>query len=296
MGTVSNSSFRVAPNPNPIQTTPTIKGGRALIVAISYSKTKSPLPGTQEDKVLILKTVKNKGFENIIVMSDQDYPSSSPYFPTYQNILRGLRWLLSSGTILDFENTTLNSFPAINPKEMVFFYYSGHGSQIDDDNGDEIDGKDEVICPIKENGDWADEDIRDDDLYTTFNSNVRPDSYVICLLDCCHSGSGMDLGYRMIRGQVSPYEKNIKVTKCPIILIAGARDHQSAHEGMVDVNKKHGYLTWAWCQAVTERPRQSMYSLESKINNKVSKLISSSKQLPTYSFGQYMSKATIYPI
>ena len=275
---------------------PAIKGGRALIVAISYSKTNCPLPGTQEDKTLILETVRAKGFEHIVVISDRDNLPTSPYFPTYKNILRGLKWLLSSGTVADFENVALDKFPEIKPKEVAFFYYSGHGSQVADDDGDEIDGKDEVICPIKENGDWADEDIRDDTLHQVVNDNCRPDSYVICLMDCCHSGSGMDLGYRMVNGQVSLYEKKIKTTKCPVILIAGARDHQSAHEGMVTTGKKHGYLTWAWCQAVNERPKQSMYSLECKINAKVAKLISSSKQLPTFSFGQYMSKATTYPI
>jgi hypothetical protein len=38
--------------------------------------------------------------------------------------------------------------PAVSrPGDTVIIFFSGHGLQIPDDNGDEADGKDEVICP-----------------------------------------------------------------------------------------------------------------------------------------------------
>ena len=36
----------------------------------------------------------------------------------------------------------------ISDAKTLFFHYSGHGSYIKDENGDEVDGKDECLCPI----------------------------------------------------------------------------------------------------------------------------------------------------
>jgi len=279
------------------QTTPShIKGRRALLVAISYSKTTFPLPGTQEDKTLVSETLKTKGFDNIVVMSDQDHLPESPYFPTYDNILRGLKWLLSSGTLSDFEDATITSFAPIVPNQTVFFYYSGHGSQVTDTSGDEKDGKDEVICPITKSGGWAKIDIRDDILFKLINDHAKQDTVMACVMDCCHSGTGMDLKYRLHNGRVSKYEDDSSPTKCTVILVSGSRDSQSAHEGMVGGGKKHGFLTWSWCKSVKERPNQSLYSLETSVKGKVLRLISTSRQIPTFSLGKALPISYKYPI
>ena len=34
------------------------------------------------------------------------------------------------------------------PGDSLFFHYSGHGSQVKDKDGDEIDGLDETILPV----------------------------------------------------------------------------------------------------------------------------------------------------
>jgi metacaspase-1 len=72
-----------------------------------------------------------------------------------------------------------------NPGDRVAIHFSGHGSQIQDFNGDEGDGLDECYCPwdVSLNG-----PIRDDVLYQLFQqraSNVR----LYLIADCCHSGS-----------------------------------------------------------------------------------------------------------
>jgi hypothetical protein len=72
--------------------------------------------------------------------------------------------------------------------DTVVFHYSGHGSQIRDAEGDELnDGKDEIICPF--DFDWDGGFIKDDDfaaLFAELQSGVRLE----VLLDSCHSGTG----------------------------------------------------------------------------------------------------------
>ena len=49
------------------------------------------------------------------------------------------------------------------PGDVLVFHYSGHGSQVPDRHGDEVDdGLDEIICPY--DLDW-DDPFTDDDLY-----------------------------------------------------------------------------------------------------------------------------------
>jgi hypothetical protein len=51
--------------------------------------------------------------------------------------------------------------------DTLVFHYSGHGSQVRDTEGDELeDGKDEIICPW--GFDWDGTLIKDDDLASLF--------------------------------------------------------------------------------------------------------------------------------
>ena len=72
--------------------------------------------------------------------------------------------------------------------DTLLVHYSGHGSQVPDEDGDErSDRKDEVICPrdFSWDGCW----ISDDDLSDVF-SGLAKDVHLEVLLDCCHSGTG----------------------------------------------------------------------------------------------------------
>jgi hypothetical protein len=72
--------------------------------------------------------------------------------------------------------------------DTLVFHYSGHGSQVPDEDGDErSDRMDEIICPrdFSWDGCW----ISDDDLSDVF-SRLPRDVHLEVLLDCCHSGTG----------------------------------------------------------------------------------------------------------
>ena len=74
------------------------------------------------------------------------------------------------------------------PSDTVVLHYSGHGSQIYDDNGDEKDGIDEVIVPVDISLYRPGKEIRDDELSALLDQIRATDITVI--MDACHSGTG----------------------------------------------------------------------------------------------------------
>ncbi len=69
--------------------------------------------------------------------------------------------------------------------DVLLLHYSGHGSNVPDDNGDEADTRDEILCPT--DLDWNDP-LRDDWLRKTFNK-LRKGVSLTVIMDCCHSGT-----------------------------------------------------------------------------------------------------------
>lgn len=69
--------------------------------------------------------------------------------------------------------------------DTLLLHYSGHGSNVPDDNGDEADHRDEILCPT--DLDWKDT-LRDDWLRKTFN-RLRKGVSLTVIMDCCHSGT-----------------------------------------------------------------------------------------------------------
>ena len=82
--------------------------------------------------------------------------------------------------------------------DIVVLHYSGHGQQIYDDDGDEIDGYDEAIIPYDgkisfKTGKYGGENhLRDDELGRMINQirkKIGQAGDVIVILDSCHSGT-----------------------------------------------------------------------------------------------------------
>jgi hypothetical protein len=97
------------------------------------------------------------------------------------------------GILNAFENLQVK----LKPGDIVVIHYSGHGQQIFDNNGDEIDGKDEALVPfdalVKYTSNYKGENhIRDDELgniLANFRNTIGKDGQLLMLLDSCHSGS-----------------------------------------------------------------------------------------------------------
>jgi len=148
---------------------------RAVLIGINYSRhARGQLKGCINDVHTIQAFLQKYGFNNVRVLTDdQQDPSKQP---TKDNIMRDIRWL-TAGT---------------QPGDSLFFHYSGHGGQVKDVSGDEEDGLDETILPVDydKNG-----QIIDDILHDILVKPLPPGSKLTALMDCCHSGTGLDLPY-----------------------------------------------------------------------------------------------------
>jgi len=69
--------------------------------------------------------------------------------------------------------------------DIAVITYSGHGTWVPDEDGDEADGRDEALCP----NDIAEGNVLiDDELYDIFSDRKRG-ARIIFISDSCHSGT-----------------------------------------------------------------------------------------------------------
>ncbi|KAJ1502340.1 Ca(2+)-dependent cysteine protease [Coelomomyces lativittatus] len=78
------------------------------------------------------------------------------------------------------------------PGDSLFLHFSGHGYQVKDISGDELDGYDEAILPC----DFETEGyILDDVLYDILVRPLKEGVRLTVVFDSCHSGTALDLPY-----------------------------------------------------------------------------------------------------
>lgn len=165
-----------------------------------------------------------------------------------------------------------------SPGDVLLFHYSGHGSQVDDQNGDEPDRLDEIICPY--DLDWNDP-FTDDDLYDIVKGLPAGVNFTV-VLDCCHSGTGLRAGRPGREGQAGtdPAAERFlappRLPRSPLqlrmlrrfganavargaILIAACRSDQVAADAFID-RDYHGAFTYYLCQALEESGCGGSYS------------------------------------
>ena len=184
----------------------------ALLIGMNYPDTTYKLSGCVNDINTIEKLLIEKfNFKNIVKLHD-----SSSILPTKINILLQLKLLLTQS----------------NSGDVLFFHYSGHGSQIKDINGDETDGMDEVIIPV----DYFSNNsiIVDDEIKGIIQENLKEGVKLIVLMDCCNSGTIFDLKYNYDSNWNQVVNNKSLDTKGDIILISGCSDSQKSYDTYVN--------------------------------------------------------------
>jgi len=215
-----------------------------------------------------------------IVLLDQAHPSfgSGDGIPTRHNIIKALKWLLSDDDARSFANSEA---PSEAQQENVLYYlhYSGHGSQVHDQNGDEDDGRDETICPITLSG-QIDRCISDDEIKLIIDQRMNHRSVLAAVFDCCHSGTQVDLKYRYTGSTFIADDKQVD-TPGQVIVISGCRDHKYSYDLHTGGALSISYLKILKSQQLMELP-----SLITAIRTEISRLIGT-RQLPQLSTGQF---------
>jgi hypothetical protein len=168
---------------------------------------------------------------------------------TTSAIVSRLRWLVDDASAGD----------------VLVFHYSGHGSQVPDRNGDEVDGLDEIICPY--DLDW-DNPFTDDDLYAIIQGLPASVNLTV-ILDSCHSGTGLrepavgggsvrsrclrppERMQRRFRKDMAMRRFGARAAECNAILIAGCRSDQASADADID-GAYHGALTYYLCRALED--------------------------------------------
>ncbi|RLB10420.1 MAG: hypothetical protein DRG39_06365, partial [Deltaproteobacteria bacterium] len=149
---------------------------RALVVGINDYKYLPPEPVGSE-KISDLKGSINdvKAIKEILIKRYGFPPEAIKVLiekkATKKNIIRAFNEWLINGS---------------KEGDLVLFYFSGHGSKVPDQNGDEDDGYDEVLCPYDIVPDGGNNTILDDQLGDILRQ--LKGRYVVAIIDACDSG------------------------------------------------------------------------------------------------------------
>ena len=192
----------------------------ALCIGINYEGTNNELSECIHDMQSWSAVLQGAGF-SVRMLRER--------FATGQNILDQIRWMLSEAVKGD----------------SLMITYSGHGTQVPDQSGDEADQMDEAWCPADI---WTEGPLVDDQLWAAWKSK-RPGVQLVVLSDSCHSGSvvkafevpakgrkkflhhrhflkpGMLAG-RNVEGGDEPDDKSL----WPVLLISGCADPEYSYD------------------------------------------------------------------
>lgn len=233
---------------------PAINARRAVVIGIDYVGTANELHGCTADALAIAKFLTVNNYSEITLLLDRrtsikslsGLPLKGPVqIPTRNNILTSIKRLLqNSGT-----------------GDHCFIHYSGHGTSVPDVAGDEADGMDEMLVPLDMQSAGG---IIDDELYSIVSQNIHDATKLTCLMDCCHSGSVMDLEWNF-GDDANRFKKIASATPPPlsavpsIIVISGCMDSETSGD-----TPEGGVMTQAFLHAMdkAEKLRSSFPTLQ----------------------------------
>lgn len=151
-------------SPNPPQSPKRL----ALLVGISEYEALDPLQGPLNDVYLmqhLLRTRFQFADRDILTLENEEATKAG---------------------ILDAFGSHL--FDQVGPEDVCLVYFSGHGSQVNDWDGDEWDGKDETLVAwdSRKPGKY---DITDDEVNSVLRRLSAQAGHVLFVFDACNSGS-----------------------------------------------------------------------------------------------------------
>ena len=150
----------------------------------------------------------------------------------------------------------LSVFSHNNPGSNIWLSYSGHGAQIDTLFDSEL--KSEIICP----SDYMYSGVISDEwIEANFVRLLHPDTNAFALMDCCNSGSNLNLPFKYDSENKYTlndhgYSKKELESLCNIVKISGCRDDQTSADYFDRrFNEFQGALTNAFLTMSVANPK-----------------------------------------
>lgn len=158
---------------------PRVRGKkRAVLIGIKYTgRRASELRGPINDvKCMRYLLCERFGFPNDCVLILTDEEKDPCRLPTKENIRMAMHWLVQGCSYGD----------------SLVFHFSGFGAQVPDEDGDEVDGYDEAICPMDS---FLQGPILDDEINEAIVRPLVRGVKLHAIIDACHSATVLDLPY-----------------------------------------------------------------------------------------------------
>jgi len=201
----------------------------ALLVGLNYTGTTAQLRGCENDVAHKRDyLIKKRGYlsQNIVMLTEDTKKKG-----TGMNIMNALGTLIVKAHV--------------EGAKELWFHYSGHGSTTRDNDGDEDDNKDETIVPL----DYKNSGMITDDQLHDYIEYMPKQCRMICIFDCCHSGTILDLKWRY-EGDFRNYvENNASNVDSNVIMISGCRDDQTSADAWIK-GKWAGAMTSAFLETI----------------------------------------------
>jgi len=236
------------------------KKRKSLFIGINYYGTRNQLGGCINDVDILSNKLQNTyGFGNIKIITD-----NTQIKPTKANILSELTNLLVTA----------------EPGDLLHFHYSGHGGYVKDLNGDETNGRDELIYPL----DMI--PITDDELKQIITTKLKAEVTLFAFFDSCYSGTVLDLRYQYLDSlnydTFTQNDNNLE-TEGNVFMISGCTDNQTSADAQIN-NITQGATSWALLSCLNAKPKCSWRELLQNMRNLMRS--SSFTQIPQLSTGR----------
>ena len=193
--------------------------------------------------------------------------------------------------LLDAEASKSNMIEALSKivgdtghDDIAVITYSGHGTWVPDEDGDEVDGRDEAFCP---HDITRGQILTDDELYEILSKRARG-ARIIVISDSCHSGT-VTRACNLMPGTASDsqafqkirflapeiYIKNDEVRlrrarrvekvkangkiRAAAVLLSGCKDEEYSYDALFN-GRSNGAFTYTALQTLRSLPDNATYS------------------------------------
>ena len=172
---------------------------RALLIGINYRGQAAELAGCVNDIVDVRAVCTALLYDEVCVLYDGAWPGTfsaadnrlAGTRPTRANITAAFRWLVAGA----------------GRGDKLYLHYSGHGGQLPSRGSGEADGCDETLVPVDYETAGM---MRDDEIRALLIEPLRGTGATLRgVLDCCHSGTGMDLKYNLSLAVDAPARRGV---------------------------------------------------------------------------------------